>query len=144
MSEKSLSELRAERDDLLTRLGYLNIHEPANPEGSRIMQDLKVIESNIWTMERRAERSEIAQTLGFHWKDGWYFQRLEDGSVRVTLCEDVLPASPEEIMTIDANSWASIIASVSGDYGPGRWDEARQFHRIADASRAALEQGGQP
>ncbi|MDO9333540.1 MAG: hypothetical protein Q7T57_03335, partial [Dehalococcoidales bacterium] len=50
--------------------------------------------------------------MAFHWKDGWYFERLEDGVVRIfhiPLGEKVADKDIE----IDANSWASIVASVT-------------------------------
>lgn len=48
----------------------------------------------------------------FHYKDGWYFERLEDGSVKITH-----PATGyrnvREGIEIDPASWASIVASVT-------------------------------
>jgi hypothetical protein len=42
----------------------------------------------------------------FHARAGWYFRRGEDGSVTIW------PGEGEEI-TLDADSWASVVASVS-------------------------------
>jgi hypothetical protein len=42
---------------------------------------------------------------GFHWRDGTYFKRLDDGSVNVT--------SDAFAFTIPASEWASIVAAVS-------------------------------
>jgi hypothetical protein len=50
--------------------------------------------------------------MAFHWKDGWYFERLENGAVRIfhnPTCEK--PADTD--IEIDADSWASIVASVT-------------------------------
>lgn len=51
----------------------------------------------------------------FHYKDGWYFERLEDGSVKITYpggwIDDKKRA--EEEFVIDSSSWASIVASVT-------------------------------
>ena len=41
----------------------------------------------------------------FHWREGWYFKRLEDGSVRVRV--------KRLLVTIPPNEWGSIVASVS-------------------------------
>jgi len=51
----------------------------------------------------------------FHSHDGWHWQRLTDGSVRVRI-ERVVPGSPPgDVMvhTLDAASWASVVAHVS-------------------------------
>ncbi len=49
----------------------------------------------------------------FHYKDNWYFERLEDGSVMITHPDGPgLNSEPEEFI-IDADSWASIVAHVS-------------------------------
>ena len=59
----------------------------------------------------------------FHYRDGLYFERLEDGSVRITrnlghICWD-----------IDRDSWASIIAHVSaGGETADTFQEAMLFH----------------
>ena len=45
---------------------------------------------------------------GFHAHDGWYFQRGDNGAVTVT---NVKHANCT--VTVDANTWASIVASVS-------------------------------
>jgi hypothetical protein len=42
---------------------------------------------------------------GFHWRDGWWFKRLADGSVRVVHGDTTL--------VIPENEWASIVCSVS-------------------------------
>ena len=68
--------------------------------------------------------------LGFHYKDGWYFKRLEDGSVQVT--KTAAGPQTENIVTqavIDVDSWASIVASVSvkGDNAES-FEAARKFH----------------
>lgn len=57
--------------------------------------------------------------MAFHWKDNWYFERLDDeGTVR--LYHEDLEADQEDgiveydvCLDIDAASWASIVASVS-------------------------------
>lgn len=48
---------------------------------------------------------------GFHAKDGWYFERQSDGSVKISAAVERCT----ETITVDASSWASIVASVSKD-----------------------------
>jgi hypothetical protein len=51
----------------------------------------------------------------FHSKDGWFFGRAKDGGVRIVkaLQCGLDRAVIEEEISIDADSWASIVASVS-------------------------------
>ena len=60
----------------------------------------------------------------FHAKDGLYFERLPDNQVRI------IKTDQEMDITLDANLWASVIASMSyygeEDYGFYR---ALNFHR---------------
>lgn len=56
---------------------------------------------------------------GFHWKDGWMFTRLNDGSVRITQVgffrgyESAPPYAIVGPIYIDPHSWASIVSSMS-------------------------------
>ena len=56
--------------------------------------------------------------MAFHWKDGWYFERIIEpklrkyGWVRVFHLPEP-DAAPDVSIEIEPNSWASIIASVS-------------------------------
>lgn len=43
----------------------------------------------------------------FHWTDGWFFRREDDGAVRIRHNEE----SP---ITIPPNEWCSIVAHVAG------------------------------
>lgn len=80
----------------------------------------------------------------FHWKDGWWFNRLENGTVviehkevlRIDGTADLSPLTgevkftqPDVHLEIPDGEWASIIASVShtGEI-PGRWGESLEFH----------------
>ena len=47
--------------------------------------------------------------LGFHARDGWYFHREPDGSVTIYAST---PSAATRV-TLDANTWASVVASVS-------------------------------
>lgn len=67
----------------------------------------------------------------FHSQNGLYFERLKDGSVRIIKRKDAMQDA--EIIadeTLDANCWASIIATMSyygeEDYGFYR---ATLFHQ---------------
>lgn len=63
--------------------------------------------------------------FGFHYRNGFYWKRLDDGSVRLTkTCsyrskypdfegEPVQDEVADWTLTIDPSSWASIVASVS-------------------------------
>jgi len=64
----------------------------------------------------------------FHWKDGWYFERLEDGSVHI---EKVYSGAEgtnhyEAEAMIGPESWAQIICEVSGK--PTDYAAAERFH----------------
>lgn len=46
---------------------------------------------------------------GFHAHDGWYFERLDDGSVKISAAVDRCT----EVIILTASDWASITAAVS-------------------------------
>ena len=66
----------------------------------------------------------------FHYKDGIFAERLEDGSVRIikreTAHDDAKIVSE---LIFDPDGWCSIIATVS-DTGETseKWEEANKFH----------------
>lgn len=70
---------------------------------------------------------------GYHQQGGWYFKRLEDGSVRIrwqpgSTSGDVEPEVLVE-QTIPANEWASIVCAVSaGGEDAERFARAMVFH----------------
>ena len=72
--------------------------------------------------------------MAFHWKDNWFFERRPDGSVRIY--HEDLEADQEDEMVehdvcldIDADSWCSIMASVSAQGETAEsFQEARNFH----------------
>lgn len=68
---------------------------------------------------------------GFHWRDGWYFKRIDGGHVRITR----VSAGHEAVQfSIPPLEWASIVASVS-DKGEDRerWEQAAKFHGGTEA-----------
>lgn len=63
---------------------------------------------------------------GFHWRDGYFFLRLPDGSVRLTKTGEY---GAHDQITIPAAEWASVVCSVStlGE-DSARWNAAQDFH----------------
>lgn len=59
----------------------------------------------------------------FHVKDGWYFTRREDGTVRV------ISPDPKVDLVMDPDTWCSVIAhcSARGDTAEA-FQEAQEFH----------------
>lgn len=67
---------------------------------------------------------------GFHWRDGWYFKRLESGAVKVQKWREWPGLQGNRILEMQAEipaaEWASIITEVSGD--PNQYARAEAFH----------------
>lgn len=84
----------------------------------------------------------------FHAREGWFFLRGDDGSVRIQrrseaglLGDDVLAD-----VTLEASSWASVVAFVSASGENARsFAAALAFHegRADDATERAAELAGQ-
>ncbi len=79
-------------------------------------------------------RSQAHDFWGFHVKDGWFFEGPGHGSpnrgvtIRKAKYGDNGYLVFEEI-TMDADSWASVVAAVSAKGTTGdRWERARRFH----------------
>lgn len=80
--------------------------------------------------------------MGFHWRDGWYFSRVEKGYVliikRPSKFDDSSSSSPSHspifvMAKIPPDEWASIVASVSRQPETGEsWQAAREFHGIEE------------
>lgn len=65
---------------------------------------------------------------GFHARDGWYFRREPDGTVRI-LAPDSLGPGANQRIDLDANTWASVVASVSAAGETSEtWRAALAFH----------------
>lgn len=80
---------------------------------------------------------EERQAFGtMHVKDGWNFQRVDDGAVRIYKTDPNGPSDQEASLlaeiTIPGNEWESVIAAVSahGDSARG-FSIAQAFHRAA-------------
>lgn len=58
----------------------------------------------------------------FHWKDGWFWRRLDDGSVQIRKgagFESDADHRTDLMLVVPPNEWASIVASVAaGGEGP--------------------------
>jgi hypothetical protein len=73
--------------------------------------------------------------MAFHSREGWYFAREPDGSVTIQRRLPIKTAAgdvdgwPVEHVRLDANTWQSVIASMSwrGENGQ-TFQEAEQFH----------------
>lgn len=76
---------------------------------------------------------------GFHWRDGRFFKRMPDGSVRLS---HVHGESLQSQFNIPAPEWASIVCSVSeqGETGE-RWEESQDFHGRSPAQRSGDDNG---
>lgn len=96
----------------------------------------------------------------FHWTDGWYFKRNDDGSVRIrkrTVSSDEAPIVAEA--TIPAFEWVSIASHCTAEgeaenyekvkalvfpfkhYPPGMGEESRRLHREYNALVEAQRNG---
>jgi len=63
---------------------------------------------------------------GFHAHSGWYFRREDDGSVRILAPDSI---GTHQRVDFDANTWASIVASVSSSGESGdTFRAALAFH----------------
>ena len=61
----------------------------------------------------------------FHWSDGWYFKRLDTGSVRIV---KVIDQDHVISTVIPAAEWASIISFASAKGEPRNYQAAVAFH----------------
>lgn len=62
----------------------------------------------------------------YHARDGLYFARQPDGSVKVRI--EPINGVPTEV-ELTADTWASVIATVSArGENADTWNEARQYH----------------
>lgn len=71
----------------------------------------------------------------FHWMDGWFFKREDDGAVRIEKRTEAKGDAPLVLgATIPSAEWASIVCAVStrGE-SDGRWFQALDFHEGRNA-----------
>jgi hypothetical protein len=62
---------------------------------------------------------------GFHAKDGWYFERQEDGSVKIRAAVD----RSTEVITLPPMEWASVMAALAAAGGTSEtFQAARRLH----------------
>lgn len=63
--------------------------------------------------------------MAFHWKNGWMFERQENGDVKFWNDEKKVL-----VEHVPADEWASIIASVANQgETAGRYERAKEFHQ---------------
>jgi hypothetical protein len=81
--------------------------------------------SNVAWMVQFREQSRP----GFHRRDDIYFQRMDDGSVRVTSFWQYNNCPQEKVWTIPSSEWASIVSSVStAGETTESYQQALEFH----------------
>lgn len=79
-----------------------------------------------WLESKRRDAASKDAQRGFHWRDGYFFLRMPDCSVRLTKFDR---HGVREQFTVPPNEWASIVCSVSaGGEDRARWDAAQDFH----------------
>lgn len=83
---------------------------------------------------RERERQDRVRKLDeltkcFHLRDGWFFRREEDGSVRIMHRESPVSEFLRVDVSIPVDAWASVVCSVSsaGETAE-RWNEFKAFH----------------
>ena len=70
----------------------------------------------------------------FHAKEGLFFQRFSDGSVRVRAADPTGKDTLKEV-TLDASAWASVVASMTAAGENGRtWNAALTRQTEPDAT----------
>ena len=57
--------------------------------------------------------TKLGEGWGFHWRDGVYFKRCDDGAVEVRYFEEFNNTPQAKVWRIPSNEWASIVASMS-------------------------------
>ena len=67
-----------------------------------------------------------SEPQGFHWREGWYFHRLLDGSVQIHVAGVLDP------VTIPPDEWASIVAHVADGGTAHSYERATYVHGLGD------------
>ncbi len=72
----------------------------------------------------------IGNILSFHYKDGIYFSRKDDGTVILKIFDSALPnAELKTKIEFDPDSWCSIISHVSKEgESSAKFEDANKFH----------------
>lgn len=86
------------------------------------------------------QEQENQNMQGFHWREGWYFDRLPNGDVHLKKdANHSSEAFPFVDVTIPASEWASIVSSVSaaGETGD-TYRAALAFHQGQLTAKSAL------
>lgn len=65
---------------------------------------------------------------GFHWRDGWWFKRFNNGGVQVRYSIPVGSAVLKGTLVIPPNEWVSIVASMTRAGESETWHEIDKLH----------------
>ena len=67
----------------------------------------------------------------FHWTDGWFFSRLDDGSVHIEKRDNPGPDDKTDVaLTIPPMEWASIVVHCAGTGAFDQADAYRTFQKF--------------
>lgn len=104
--------------------------EDAIAEYERSQERRKVDDEARHAQEKKDRIRKCDETAtGFHWRNGWYFKRQPDGSVRIIHRETPTSEWLRVDLLIPAPEWASILCGVSAaGETADRWDAAQDFH----------------
>ena len=85
------------------------------PRGKPVVEAAEPLEMHLTAADIRKGvplKSPGPEIGAFHTHDGWYFQRQQGGSVLVS---HVTGPDGEDEVTLDADTWASVVAFVCAD-----------------------------
>lgn len=67
----------------------------------------------------------------FHAKEGWFFERVDNGDVRIMLIPAGFGGQPQQKVQLSSDTWASIVATVSAKGETSEsWRAAKDFHDL--------------
>lgn len=81
--------------------------------------------------ERDVDPMYVHTTLpgAFHWRDGWFFKRLNNGGVQIRYAVEINEATQfVGIVTIPPNEWVSIVSSMTEAGESENWHTIKQLH----------------
>ena len=79
----------------------------------------------------------------FHHRDGWFFKRMDDGTVRIQKRTNDAESRVEIEHFIDESSWASVVASVSAFGENGETHDAALDLHAGHSALAAIREFAQ-
>lgn len=70
----------------------------------------------------------------FHVSDNWFFERTEDGGVKISRFDDPSQDRPTNVLIMTADAWASVCTAVSATgFNPERPRKHDQYHDLHDS-----------